>query len=58
MSFAIYLVGFVILMGGVIWGMSAAGVSSLWIGIVAMIMLGIGIISGVSRTRTKDPPQS
>jgi hypothetical protein len=58
MSFAIYLAGFVILMGGVIWGMSAAGLPTLWIGIVAMIMLGLGIISGVSRTRAKDPPES
>jgi hypothetical protein len=58
MSFAIYIVGFVILMGGIAWGMSAAGVSNLWIGIVAMILLGLGIISGVSKTRAKDPPES
>jgi hypothetical protein len=32
-------------------------VPNLWIGIVALILLGIGIISGVSQTRSKDPPQ-
>lgn len=58
MSFAIYLAGFAILLGGVVWGMSAAGVPTLWIGIVAMVLLGIGIISGVSRTRSKDPPEA
>jgi hypothetical protein len=58
MSFAIYLVGFAILLIGVLWGMSAAGVPTLWIGIVALILLGLGIITGVSHTRTKDPPQA
>jgi len=58
MSFAIYLVGFVILLGGVIWGMSTAGIPTIWIAIAALILLGIGIISGVSHTRSKDPPQA
>jgi hypothetical protein len=58
MSFAIYLVGFLILLIGVAWGMSAAGLPIIWIGVVMLILLGIGIISGVSRTRSKDPPQA
>jgi hypothetical protein len=57
MSFAIYLVGFIILLGGVIWGMSVAGLPSIWIGVVALILLGLGIITGVSQTRSKDPPE-
>ncbi len=58
MSFAIYIVGFVILLAGVMWGMSAAGVPQIWMGVVALILLGIGIITGVSNTRSKDPPQA
>lgn len=58
MSFGIYLAGFAILLIGVLWAMSLAGVPSIWIGITALILLGIGIISGVSRTRSKDPPES
>jgi hypothetical protein len=58
MSFGIYLAGFAILLIGVLWGMSIAGVPSIWIGITALILLGIGIISGVSRTRSKDPPEA
>jgi hypothetical protein len=58
MSFAIYLVGFLILLVGVAWGMSVAGLPTIWIGVVMLVLLGIGIISGVSRTRSKDPPQS
>jgi hypothetical protein len=58
MSFAIYLVGFLILLVGVAWGMSVAGLPTIWIGVVMLVLLGIGIISGVSRTRSKDPPQA
>ncbi|MDM0041977.1 hypothetical protein QTH89_00870 [Variovorax sp. J22G21] len=55
MSFALYMVGFLIFMAGVIWGASVAGVPTLYIGIGALIILGLGIFSAVSRTRSKDP---
>ncbi|MDQ0081228.1 MULTISPECIES: hypothetical protein [Variovorax] len=55
MSFALYMIGFVIFLGGLIWGASVAGVPTLYIGIGAVILLGIGIFSAVSRTRGKDP---
>lgn len=56
MSFALYLLGFVILIAGVAWGMSTAGIAPLYIGIACVILLGLGVVSGVSRTRSKDPP--
>ncbi|MCS4511310.1 hypothetical protein [Xylophilus ampelinus] len=55
MSFAIYMVGFVIFLGGLIWGALAAGVPHLYIGIGTLVLLGLGIFSGVGRTRSKDP---
>jgi hypothetical protein len=58
MSFGIYLAGFAILLVGVLWAMSTAGVPGIWLGITALILLGLGIITGVSHTRSKDPPQS
>lgn len=56
MSFSIYLVGFALLIGGIAWGLVTAGVPWLYVAIACVILLGIGIISGVSRTRLKDPP--
>jgi hypothetical protein len=56
MSFSLYLVGFLIFMGGVAWALSVAGVSSLYIVIACVILLGIGILTGVTRTRPRDPP--
>lgn len=55
MSFALYLIGLVIFLGGVAWGLSVAGVATLYIGIAIVILLGLGILAGVSRTRGKDP---
>ncbi|WP_143694847.1 SoxR reducing system RseC family protein [Variovorax sp. JS1663] len=55
MSFALYLLGFVIFLAGLAWGASVAGVPTLYIGIGALILLGIGIFSAVGRTRSKDP---
>jgi len=55
MSFALYMVGFVIFLGGLIWGAMEAGVPHLYIGIGAVILLGRGIFSAVGRTRSKDP---
>jgi uncharacterized membrane protein len=56
MSFMLYIIGFVIFTAGVAWAMSTAGVSSLWVGITCVILLGLGILTGVSKTRSKDPP--
>jgi len=55
MSFALYLIGFVIFVAGVAWALSVAGVSGTYIGIAVVILTGLGILTGVTRTRTKDP---
>jgi hypothetical protein len=54
MSFAIYVIGFLVLIGGVAWGLITAGVRPLYVVIACVIMLGIGILTGVTRTRSKD----
>jgi poly(A) polymerase Pap1 len=54
MSFVLYLVGFLIFIGGVAWALVVAGVPGLYVAIGATIMLGVGIFTGVSKTRTKD----
>jgi poly(A) polymerase Pap1 len=58
MSFALYLIGFLIFIGGVAWALVAAGVPQLYIAIACVILLGVGILTGVSRTRSKDPPST
>ncbi len=55
MSFALYMIGFIIFLGGLIWGAVVAGVPTLYIAIGTLIILGAGIFSAVGRTRSKDP---
>lgn len=54
MSFGIYAIGYVILIGGLIYGAHLLHVPADWIVVMAVIMLGIGIVSGVKNTRQKD----
>ncbi|HEY8671873.1 MAG TPA: hypothetical protein VIL63_13600 [Terriglobales bacterium] len=56
MSFGIYAVGFVILLCGLIYGAVLMHIPHRWIGVGAIVLLGIGILSGVQATRQKDPP--
>jgi hypothetical protein len=53
-SLAIWIIGFIVLIGGLAYGASLAGMSAQWIGVGAVVLAGIGIVMGVSRTRTKD----
>ena len=57
-SFFIYIVGFVILIVGLALGAHLLGMSSTWIGIGVIVLIGIGVLSGVSKTRRPDPPAS
>lgn len=56
MSFALYMIGLVLLLGGIGWGLVAAGIAQIYIGISLLIVAGIGVMMAVSRTRAKDPP--
>lgn len=56
MSFALYVVGFAIFIAGLAWAAAVAGMNHTYIGIGAVILLGIGIFTAVGKTRSKDPP--
>jgi hypothetical protein len=57
MSFALYIIGSVIVIAGVAWALIAAGVRTTYVMITCVILLGIGIVSAVTQTRTKDRPK-
>ena len=54
MSFVLYIIGFLIFTGGVAWALTAAKVPTLYVIITCIILLGLGIMTAVSKTRTKD----
>lgn len=54
MSFALFMLGLALLVGGVAWAMLLAGLSAVYIAIACLLVAGIGIMAAVSRTRAKD----
>jgi len=54
MSFILYLTGFAFIIGGFTWALVASGVSTRNVIITAIILVGIAILTGVTKTRTKD----
>jgi hypothetical protein len=55
MSFGIYLAGFVVLIAGLAIGAHLLHVSNQWIGVGVLVLVGLGIVKGVARTRQRDP---
>jgi hypothetical protein len=55
MSFGIYAIGFTILIIGLIYGAHLVHMPTHWIVVGAIVLLGVGILSGVKATRQKDP---
>ena len=54
MSFGLYLAGFVLVIGGTAWALSLAHVPTVYIAVVCVILLGLGMVKGVGKTRMKD----
>ncbi|MEO7149041.1 MAG: hypothetical protein ABIY40_03790 [Rhodanobacteraceae bacterium] len=57
MSFALYLIGMIIVICGLAYGAFMLHVAPQWIGVGVVVLLGIGILTGVARTRQKDPSE-
>jgi hypothetical protein len=55
-SFSTYLIGFIVLIIGLAVAAYLLGVPQTWIGVGVIVMIGIGVLTGTSRTKTKDPP--
>ena len=55
MSFGIYIVGFLVLIGGLICGAVMLHIAAQWIAVGAIVLLGLAILTGVKATRQKDP---
>jgi hypothetical protein len=54
MSFGIYLVGAMILIGGLVYGAVLAHIPSQWIVVGAIVAAGAAILTAVRATRQKD----
>jgi hypothetical protein len=57
MSFILYILGFAIFILGLAIAANRLGVSHFWIAVGVVILFGLGILTGVSQTRHRDPSQ-
>jgi hypothetical protein len=55
MSFGIYLVGYIIMIVGLGIGAHLMHVPAQWIGVGVLVLVGLGILHGVTATRHRDP---
>lgn len=55
MSLAIYLIGYAVLIIGLGIGANMMHVPPRWIGVGVVVLIGLGILSGVAKTRGRDP---
>jgi len=54
MSFALYMIGVVLFIGGLAWGLVAMHVAPTYVAIACLVVLGLCVMGAVSRTRSKD----
>jgi hypothetical protein len=57
MSFGLYIVGFIVLIVGLSIGAYLLHVPPQWIGVGVVVLIGLGILTGVTSTRQRDPSQ-
>ena len=53
----IYLIGTLLVVAGLAYGASRLGVSQVWIVAGALVIVGLGMMAGIVKTRQKDPAQ-
>ena len=57
-NFAIYMIGMILVIGGLAYAADRVGVGQTWILIGVLVLLGIGVMGGVAKTRQKEAPPS
>ena len=54
-NFVVYLIGTLLVVAGLAYGASRLGISQVWIIAGALVILGIGMMGGIVKTRQKEP---
>ena len=54
MNFLIYMAGFLIFIGGLVYAAILLHVPTQWIAVGAIVMVGLAVLTGVKATRQKD----
>jgi hypothetical protein len=55
MSYGLYVAGFLIVIGGLIYAAVLMHMPTQWIVVGSVVLIGLAILTGVKATRQKDP---
>ena len=55
MSYTLYMVGFLIVIGGMVYGAVLMHIPTQWIVVGSVVLVGMAILKGVKATRQRDP---
>ena len=53
-NFALYVTGYIVVIAGLAYGAFLLGIPPVWIAVGAVVLIGIGIVTGVSKTRHRE----
>lgn len=54
-NFVVYMIGILLVAAALAYGASIAGISQTWIVIGFLVIVGLGLMGGITKTRQKDP---
>jgi uncharacterized membrane protein YdjX (TVP38/TMEM64 family) len=57
-NFAIYMIGVILVVAALSYGGHLIGLNTTWIIIGALVIIGLGVMGGVAKTRRRDPSQA
>ena len=55
MNMVIYMIGTLLVVAGVAYGMHRVHISDVWIVVASLVIIGLGMMGGITKTRQKDP---
>jgi positive regulator of sigma E activity len=56
-NFLVYLIGTLFVVAGLVYAAQRAGVNQVWIIAGALVIIGLGFMAGIVKTRQKDPAE-
>ena len=54
-NFFVYMIGMLLVVGALAYGMNVVGISARWIIVAATALVGLGVMGAIVKTRQKDP---
>ena len=54
-NMVVYLIGTLLVVAGLAYGGHRLGVNHVWLIVGALVIIGLGLMAGITQTRQKDP---